>query len=85
MLSHRGPVPATTLAGELSISRQAVAKHLDLLREAGLAEVERVGREARYQLAPDRLDDAARWLAAQADAWTGRISRLQRELERRSG
>jgi ArsR family transcriptional regulator, cadmium/lead-responsive transcriptional repressor len=83
LLSARGPVTATALAGELAISRQAVAKHLDLLRESGLAEVERVGREARYRLVPEPLDDAATWLRAQADAWDGRIRRVQAELSRR--
>ncbi|MFD0532473.1 ArsR/SmtB family transcription factor [Actinomadura luteofluorescens] len=35
-LAARGPATATDLAARLPISRQAIAKHLDLLSDAGL-------------------------------------------------
>ena len=85
LLTHGGPSTATALAEQLSISRQAVAKHLDQLRSAGVARVERVGREARYEVVPERLDHAAAWLTARAREWDGRLDRIRRELERRVG
>ncbi len=42
-----GPASPTELAGQLPVSRQAVSKHLDVLREAGLVEGARSGREHR--------------------------------------
>ena len=42
-VATRGPRTATELAAELPVSRQAVAKHLAVLREAGLVAHERAG------------------------------------------
>ena len=47
-VAERGPVTATELATVLPITRQAVAKHLGVLRDAGLVEPERVGRETLF-------------------------------------
>ncbi|HYZ01085.1 MAG TPA: metalloregulator ArsR/SmtB family transcription factor, partial [Candidatus Binatia bacterium] len=51
-LSARGPGSATEIAEDLPVTRQAVAKHLAALEEAGLVESERRGRERRYRLTP---------------------------------
>ena len=45
----RHDLSASALAGRLPISRQAVAKHLAVLAEAGLVESIRAGREVRYR------------------------------------
>jgi DNA-binding transcriptional ArsR family regulator len=47
----RGPVRATDLSKGLPISRPAVAKHLRVLRGAGLVTAVPQGREVLYQLA----------------------------------
>ena len=49
-LSAQGTATATELTGELPMTRQAVAKHLVTLADAGLVESERRGRETRYRL-----------------------------------
>ena len=49
-LSARGTATATELTGELPMTRQAVAKHLATLADAGLVESERQGRETRFRL-----------------------------------
>jgi predicted ArsR family transcriptional regulator len=76
-------VPALTAA--LPISRQAVAKHLVALDEAGL--VERTpaarGREVRYRLRESALDPAAAWLGDAQAAWDARLVRLKDAVERR--
>ncbi len=46
LLAH-GEATATTLAGELPVTRQAVAKHHAVLDRAGLVEGRRRGRELR--------------------------------------
>jgi DNA-binding transcriptional ArsR family regulator len=72
----RGPCTATELAAERAISRQAVAKHLAVLREAGLVRHERTGREARFSASLGPFDDAAAWLRSTGAAWDGRLARL---------
>ena len=54
-LASRGTATPTELAADLPVTRQAVTKHLFALREAGLVEVQRAGRETRYALTPEPL------------------------------
>ncbi|MGD9696558.1 MAG: ArsR/SmtB family transcription factor [Thermoleophilia bacterium] len=77
-------VPA--LAADLPITRQAVAKHLATLDEAGL--VERIpgrGREVRYRLREGALDPAAAWVRDAEAAWDGRLRRLKGAVEGQEG
>jgi DNA-binding transcriptional ArsR family regulator len=77
-LAADGPATISGLAAELPISRQATAKHLGILAEAGLVEVEAAGRERRCSFAGDPLTDAVGWLLATGDGWDRRLDRLQR-------
>ena len=79
-VAERGPVTATALAGGLPVSRQAVAKHLGLLREAGLVEAERSGRETRFVARTQPLDDLASWAAHAGRRWDARLARLAGRL-----
>jgi DNA-binding transcriptional ArsR family regulator len=70
-LSERGTATATELTGELPMTRQAVAKHLATLADAGLVESERLGRETRYRLTETGAE------------WDDRLDALRSHLERR--
>jgi DNA-binding transcriptional ArsR family regulator len=72
---------ATTLARELPITRQAVAKHLAVLDRAGLVEGDRRGREVRYVVRPKPLDAAARAMASVAAQWDERLLAIKRIAE----
>lgn len=82
-LAGRPFVTATGLAAELPISRQAVAKHLGALKRACLVETSRSGRETRYSLDADALDEVARWVEKVGSEWDSRLGRLERTLARR--
>lgn len=79
-LAERGPATATELATQFPISRQAVAKHLGLLTEAGLVTAVRQGRELRYTLDPAPLSDAMGWMATVGDEWDTRLTALDAHL-----
>ncbi|MBA2515705.1 MAG: helix-turn-helix transcriptional regulator [Solirubrobacterales bacterium] len=81
-LLTRDTVTATQLAKDLPITRQAVAKHLAALTDAGLVQRHREGRETRYELTPDPLGEAAEWLEAVGDEWDDRLDRLRRHIGR---
>lgn len=72
-LSERETATATELTGELPMTRQAVAKHLATLADAGLVESERQGRETRYRLTQTGAE------------WDDRLDALKRHLQRRHG
>ncbi|MDT0320050.1 ArsR/SmtB family transcription factor [Streptomyces millisiae] len=75
-LAEAGQASATTLAGRLPVSRQAVAKHLRVLCEAGLVAGGRAGREVLYRVRPAPLDASARWLTELSAAWRRRLAAL---------
>ena len=77
-----GPANPTELAGELPVSRQAVSKHLEVLREAGLVASARDGREHRYRLTPAPMADAASWMADVGARWDARLETLSRQFNR---
>lgn len=79
-LAARPEATATELAAELPVTRQAVAKHLSALGEAGLVESERVGRETRYRLTPGALGDALSWMERIGAQWDSRLAALRRHL-----
>jgi DNA-binding transcriptional ArsR family regulator len=80
-LLARGEATATTLAEDLPVTRQAVAKHLSVLERAGLVDSRRLGREVRYAVRPERLDAATGWLARVAAEWDERLAAIKRLAE----
>jgi DNA-binding transcriptional ArsR family regulator len=71
VISERGSATATELTGDLPITRQAVAKHLTALADAGLVESQRLGRETRYHLTD------------MGEEWDDRLGALARHLKER--
>ncbi|MGA9858315.1 MAG: metalloregulator ArsR/SmtB family transcription factor [Solirubrobacteraceae bacterium] len=74
------PSTATELASDLPITRQAVAKHLTSLSQAGLVESERAGRDVRYRVTPAPLSEAVSWMAEVGGQWDERLARLSRSF-----
>lgn len=87
VLLARGEATATALAGELPVTRQAVAKHLGVLDRAGLVDVRKEGREVIYAVRAERLDEVSRDMARVASTWDRRLSTIKRlaEAAHRSG
>jgi DNA-binding transcriptional ArsR family regulator len=81
ILATRNEATATTIAEGLPISRQAVVKHFAVLTNAGLVTSRKQGREVLYSLRPDRIDAAARWMAAKAAEWDTRLQAIKRLAE----
>jgi DNA-binding transcriptional ArsR family regulator len=81
LLLEGGESTATVLADRLPISRQAVSKHLAVFTRVGLVEGEKSGREMRYRLNVERLDQAARSLGELAAIWDQRLLRIKRIAE----
>ena len=80
-LAARGPATATDLATVLPITRQAIAKHLGLLTEAGLVVAERgERRRVRYRLHSAPIQAAQQFLAALARDWDSSLDALRRHL-----
>ncbi|MDT5000991.1 MAG: hypothetical protein QOK12_3096 [Mycobacterium sp.] len=72
---------ASALAGRLPVSRQAIAKHLAVLAEAGLVESVRAGREIRYRALGARLSALANDLEVIGRRWDRRLDAIKRIAE----
>ena len=75
-IAARGDATATELAAELPVTRQAVAKQLAALADAGLLRATRSGRETRYSVTPEPLGDAVGWMVEVGAQWDDRLARL---------
>ncbi|HKG02549.1 MAG TPA: metalloregulator ArsR/SmtB family transcription factor [Conexibacter sp.] len=82
-LVRDGSTSVPALSSALPISRQAIAKHLAALGDAGLIEraPDGAGREVHYRLRAGALRPASAWLDETAAAWDDRLVRLKKTVE----
>ena len=81
VLAQSSPRTATQLVNDFTITRQGILKHLDVLAQAGLVEVQPKGREKRYSLSPRPLDGVNDWIEAINARWQERLTRLKDLVE----
>jgi DNA-binding transcriptional ArsR family regulator len=81
-LGQRPPCSATALAVQVPVSRQAVAKHLAVLRESQLVTSHRAGKEVLFTVCPQQLTATASWMTTLAETWQERLQLLKRQAER---
>jgi DNA-binding transcriptional ArsR family regulator len=76
-----GPMSTTRLSSGATVTRQAIAKHLRVLAEAGLVRVSRRGREQIWELEPQQLQKVRRHLDLISRQWDDALERLKASLE----
>ena len=81
LLLEHGDTTASALATVLPITRQGVAKHLAVLERAELVVARRAGREVRFAVHGERLDQARRQMAQVAARWDERLLAIKRIAE----
>ena len=69
------------LAKPFDMSRPAVSQHLRVLKDVGLVEVNRVGREQRYRLRSEPLETVYDWVAHYTKFWEEKLDNLGKYLE----
>ncbi|GAB6936774.1 ArsR/SmtB family transcription factor [Isoptericola variabilis] len=77
LLLADGGGSASSLSRQLPVTRQAVAKHLDVLDRAGLVRSTTAGREKRCEVDAAQLERAAEQLAAVGRTWDRRLQRIK--------
>ncbi len=76
------PATAGELADALPIARPGVSRHLRVLREAGLVDVEQQAQWRIYRLRPEALEDLDAWLGPYRALWEQRLDALRTEIAR---
>lgn len=74
-------IPLHTLTAQFPMGRTAVAKHLTILKEAGLVIDRKVGRETRFRLNASPLREIQDWVAFYSKIWSKNILLLNELLK----
>jgi DNA-binding transcriptional ArsR family regulator len=80
-LCDDGPMSITNLTRGTAITRQAITKHLRVMRDAGLLRSTRQGRESYWELDRRRLEEVRRNLALISRQWDAALGRLRKFVE----
>jgi DNA-binding transcriptional ArsR family regulator len=63
------------------LTRQAITKHLRVLEKAEIVHSVRTGRESRYELDPEPIEEIKKYLALVSERWDQALSRLKSFVE----
>ena len=77
-----GQATAGELAALLPIARPGVSRHLRVLREAGLVDVQQEAQRRIYGLRPEPLAEVDEWLHRYRALWEHRLDALHTEVAR---
>ena len=80
------PRRAGDLAEEVEMSRPALSRHLRVLRQSGLVDVDTLSDDARgrlYRLRPERFVALQAWLDQVQAFWTEQLGAFKAHAERR--
>lgn len=69
------------IAKPFSMSRPAVSQHLKVLLEVGLVTVKKAGREQRYRLRTEPLEEVHDWVGHYTRFWVEKLDGLGKYLE----
>ncbi len=76
-----GELGAGEIARRFHVSRPAVARHVRVLRKAGLVRERRAAQMRFYSLEPKGLAEVDRWLAPYRLFWAARLTDLKTFVE----
>jgi DNA-binding transcriptional ArsR family regulator len=63
------------------LTRQAVTRHLRVLENAGIVRSARAGRESRFALDPEAIDNLRAYLDGVSEQWDLALARLKKFVE----
>ncbi len=76
-----GPRPAGDIVQRFDVSQPAVSRHLKVLRDAGLVQQAKRGRERVYTLQPEPLREIYDWVTFYGRFWDDRLDSLEEFLD----
>jgi DNA-binding transcriptional ArsR family regulator len=69
------------IAEHFSLSQPGISKHLRVLREAGLVEVQKHAQQHRYRLRAEPLAEVDNWLEPYRQYWSEKLDALEKCLD----
>jgi DNA-binding transcriptional ArsR family regulator len=80
-LLRLGPQPVGEIGERLRIRQPQVSKHLKVLKEAGLVDVEALAQERHYRLCPSPFHELEQWVDQYRALWRERFQALDAVIE----
>ena len=80
-LLRDGPLTVGEVAERLQIRQPQASKHLRVLLEAGLVEVQAVANRRNYSLRWETFQELERWLESYRRTWSERYDNLENYLQ----
>ena len=80
-LTNGKPQSISRLTAGTRLTRQAVTKHLRVLEGAGVVRCLRIGRESRFELETEPIDEVRRYLEDVSRQWDSALARLRSLVE----
>ena len=68
------------LANNFEISRPAISKHIKILKECGLVEIQKQGRNRFCTIRIENLKEVADWIEQYRKIWENRLDSLENYL-----
>lgn len=84
-LLHDGPHSVGEIVEQLGLHQPQISKHLRVLSEAGLVEVQQVAQRRIYKLRPQPFQELDTWLESFRLLWDARLDRLDEYLQELQG
>ena len=73
-------MPVNTVAENFEVSRPAISKHLRILNECGIVEMNKKGRERYFKIQPERLIPVADWIEQYRNLWEEKLDSFENYL-----
>ena len=80
-LLRDGPRPVNDIGDRLRLNQPQVSKHLRVLKQAGLVDVEPRAQQRLYELRPDALRQIHQWLERYRRLWDERFDAMDALVE----
>jgi DNA-binding transcriptional ArsR family regulator len=80
-LLRTGPRPVGEISERLKLRQPQVSKHLKILKDAGVVDVEPVAQQRLYELRPTPFRELQQWLDAYRQLWDARFDELDIVIE----
>ncbi len=81
MMLAKESLNLNSVVGKFKISRPAISKHIKILMECGLVEIEQLGRERYCKAQYDKIEEVSTWIAEYKHRCDNRSDALDNMLE----
>lgn len=80
-LLRTGPRPVNDIGERLNLNQPQVSKHLRVLKDAGLVNVQTRAQQRLYELRGERFFELHQWLERYRRTWEARFEELDEVIE----